>query len=104
MAYTQRKTLLDAASSDVTGGPFFIGDCTQLSLSWTTQVAGASTLTVQMSNEDGLGSAFGDAAWSNVTLIAAQGMFGVETGPRWLRVLRASASSASVEITGLVNR
>ena len=104
MAYTKFKTLLDTSASSVTGGPTLIADLTQLTVSWITQVGTASTLTIQMSNEHGLNADFGTAAWSHVTGLTAQGVFGVETGGRWLRILRASASSATVQISGLYNR
>ena len=99
-------TLLRASSSDITGGPYLIADFTQLSLSRITQVGTASTLTVQMSNADGLGdTGLADATnWSNVTGLTAQGIFGIETGPRWLRVMQKSASSETVILSGLVNR
>ena len=104
MAYTKHKTLLDTSASSVTGGPMLIADYTQLTISWVTQVGGASTLTVQMSNEHGLNADFGTAAWSHITGLSAQGEFGVETGSRWMRVLRASASSATVQVSALYNR
>lgn len=104
MPYTRQGTLLDVTTSDVTGGPFFIGDFTQLTLSYVTQTGTASNLTVQMSNADGFASSIPEASYSNVTIMASQGMFGVETGSRWLRILRKSASSATLEVSGLVNR
>lgn len=104
MAYSRNKVLLDPSASTVTGGPYLIADMTQLSLSYVTQTASASNLTVQMSNENGLTAALVETNWSTVTIMPAQGFYGVETGPRWIRVLRASASSATVILQGLVNR
>lgn len=104
MPYTRFAVLLDPSTSDVTGGPFFIGDFTQLTLSRISQIAGASNLTVQVSNSDGFTAALAADDFSHVTALAAQGAFGVETGPRWIRVLRKSASSETIAISGLVNR
>lgn len=104
MAYTINKTLLDVSASTVTGGPVLIQEATQLVLSIVTQVGTASSYTVQMSNDDGLTSALGNFAFSNATVITAQGVYGVETGARWIQILRPSASSATITVSWLVNR
>ena len=104
MAYTKQKTLLDPSSSDVTGGPYFIGDFTQLTISRVTQLGTASNLTIQVSNSNGFTAALAADDFSNVTAVAAAGAFGIETGARWLRVIRKSASSETISLSGLVNR
>lgn len=104
MAYNKQETLLDPSTSDVTGGPVFIGDFTQLVLSRITQLGTASNLTIQVSNSNGFTAALAADDFSHVTAVAAAGAFGIETGPRWLRVIRKSASSETIAISGLVNR
>lgn len=104
MAFTRQKTLLTAASSGLTAGPYLMADFTQMTVSIVTQTNVASVFTVQMSNEDGLSSALAQDQFSHVTALSQQGQFGVETGPRWVQVLRPSASSATIAISGAVNR
>src|SRR5690242_17153046 len=98
MAYTRQKILLTAASSGLTAGPYLMADFTQMTISIVTQTGSASVFTVQMSNENGITSALAQDQFSHVTALTAQGQFGVETGARWLQVLRPSASSATIAI------
>ena len=100
--YTRNDTLLGFSSSSVTGGPFLIADYATLSVSIVT-ITTASPYTIQMSNADGFTAAIPEGSWSNVTLITAQGMYNIDPGPRWIRVLQtASNSSATVTIAGAV--
>lgn len=104
MAYTRNRYLTDLGDNNVsTSTPYLIADFTQLTLSVVTTGAG-SPITVQISNDHGLNAALGAPAWSTVTVLANQGIFGVETGARWLRVARTSASSATCILSGLVNQ
>lgn len=104
MAYTKVRYLTDNGDNAVsTSTPYFIGDFTQLTLSILTTGAG-SPITVQMSNANGFTAALAAGDWSTITTIATQGHFGVETGSRWMRVARTSESSATVILSGLVNR
>lgn len=104
MPYSRQRTMHDGGSHAVsTSTPVLIVDATQISLSLTTTGAG-SPLTVQMSNADGLRTALVATDWSTVTALTANGVFAVESGPRWLRTQRESASSATVNLSFLVNR
>ena len=91
--YQKRKEVFEGtsgASSTYTSQPHFIGDFGQMSISWTSSGA-TSTLTLQMTNEDGFRSSL--VTWSNVTGLTLQGMYAVETGGRWMRCLRTSVDS-----------
>lgn len=103
MAYTKQRLCFDGSASSVTAGPYLIQDFTQLVLSYVTNSGSASALTVQVTSDDGLASALGNFAFSNATVITAQGPFGVETGSRWIRFLR-SDSSCTLSYSALVNR
>lgn len=103
MAYPKQKLCFDGSASSVTAGPYLVGDYTQLVFSYITNSGSASALTVQVSSEDGLGSALGSFSFSNATVVTAQGPFGVETGGRWIRFLR-SDSSCTLAFSGTINR
>lgn len=103
MAYTRQKTLHDLGNYAVsTSTPVLIADATQISLSVVTTGAG-SPVTVQMANANGLTSALVATDWSSVTALTSNGVYAVESGPRWLRTQRESASSATVTLSYLVN-
>ena len=92
--YTKQRVLLDSASANSstrTSNPLLVADATQISASWQTQAAVASNLTIQGSNEDGGQSAIG--VWSTVSVVAAQGIFTVTPGARWLRFIRPAVDS-----------
>lgn len=98
--YTKRDTGFagtSATSSLLTAGPFLVADFDEVTFSWVTDTTAASRLTVQGSNDDGLRASITD--WSTMTTILSQGLFQLDTGFRWLRVLRPSSESmAALEI------
>ena len=100
-AHSKLKTLLGPTTflsgSTNTSAPVFVGDCRLLSISVMSQVAGASVVTVSLSNTGGFST---DSVffWSTATLIQAQGIYTVDPGARWIRVERASASTTTVQL------
>lgn len=93
--YTATKTLLGSGSTN-TSGPFFAGDFRLLTISFSSIGSlGASRLTVQGSNADGLraddlGGATSNAGWSLITGVnmvgVTPGMLTLDPpGYRWLR-------------------
>src|SRR5690349_20133428 len=98
MAYPKQVTLHDSSANAVsTSTPVLIAEATQISLSLVTTGAG-SPLTVQMSNADGMTAALVATDWSTVSALTANGVYAVESGPRWLRTQRESASTATVNL------
>src|SRR5439155_8229119 len=92
--FTRQNVLLDSSSgnsSTRTSNPFLVGDATTISASWTTNAAVTSNLTIQGSDEDGLQSPIG--LWSTVSVVAAQGIFTVTPGARWIRFIRPAVDS-----------
>lgn len=103
MAYpSKHKLLLGATTSGATSNPFFIGDLDIIALSYQTQAASASTLTIQASNAEGFVAAIPAASWSNLTMVTSPGPQTIDPGLRWLRVIR-SESSSTVELSGQMN-
>lgn len=92
--YQRRIALFDGTSGDssnYTAGPHFVGDYAYISVSWHTDTNSASILTLQGSNDDGFGAAI--VNWSNLTGITARGLYVLDPGVRWMRVLRNSNES-----------
>lgn len=83
-----------AFSSTVTLGPILIADYRQCSLSIATSNGSASNHTIQASNDDGFLSSIN--TWSNLSIVAAQGVLKIDVGPRWIRILRPSVDSQTV--------
>lgn len=122
MYYTPQNalfSLLDATSSNITSWnsqPCYVGDYYTLSLSIQTgSNTSASLFTVLGSNQDGLQSAASApqlltvpwGTWSVVTTIAAQGIYTISPGFRWLTVARpnfaiSGSSCATVTLQGTV--
>ncbi len=93
----RRFALFDGSSGDssnFTSAAQFVGDYAYMSVSWATDVATASRLTLEASNEDGFGSSIN--TWSTVTGITSAGIFTVDPGTRWMRGRRASEESLSI--------
>src|SRR3954466_5492984 len=99
MSYAKGKQLLNATSAN-TSPSVFVGDCRLLTISIMSQVAGASNITISLSNNGGMQSNDSVFFWSVATLIPAQGIFTIDPGARWIRAERASASTTTV----LLNR
>jgi hypothetical protein len=98
----RRFTLFDGSSgesSTYTSTAQYVGDYAYMSVSWATDIAAASTLTLQGSNDDGFSAAI--VNWSTVSAIKAPGLYTVDPGFRWLRGQRRSNESLSqVEMYG----
>lgn len=94
-AHNKMNVLLGVDPNSTNTSPAcFIGDARVLSLSIQTQVAGASNITISLSNDDGFATAV--TAWSVVTIMASPGVFSLDPGARWIQAERKSASSTSV--------
>ena len=92
-----------ANNSAITSVSALVADWQIQTLSWQTVTDSASTLTVQGSLANGLTSAIPEATWSNLTALNAAGMYTIDPGSRWIRVVRGSPESASsVVIAGRV--
>jgi hypothetical protein len=91
------KSLSENASL-ITSPPFFVGDFRQLSVSVSTQSAGA--LNIQMSNADGLQSAIPENSWANVLTPSVNSVFAITTGPRWSRSSSQAASNHTIIFSG----
>lgn len=99
----ERNTVLfnSANSSTYTSGAMLTVDLATIALSVQTVAAAASRFTVEGSNENGFTEAIPAAAWSILTTLTVPGMFTIDPGPRWVRVLRSSIeSNASVILQG----
>ena len=109
-----RKVALDSSSTN-TSGPVFVGDSRLVTISFaSTGSLGASRLTVQGSNADGLQASDlgGSTSNTNWSLITGVNMVGVTPGMitldppgyRWLRVtVTPYASSVNSYTTVIVN-
>ena len=96
--YGYTRNILIAAgtsSSSVTSPIALTADWNIVSLSWLTATTSASTLTVQGTLFSGVTATIPEAEWSTLTLLRAQGIYTVDPGARWIRVLRGSPESAS---------
>lgn len=92
-------TLHDSTiSSTYTSNPILIVDYASMSLSYVTNVASASTLTVWQSNDHGLTTALTEPSWSVITSIRGPGIYTIDPGARWLRTTCPSLDSTSTII------
>lgn len=82
-----------ADSSTVTSNAIWCGDANTLSVSIASVAAVASNWTIQGSNADGAAAAITEGEWSNISVIAAQGIYSLTAGPRWIRTLRPAVNS-----------
>ena len=103
MPYTVRHDFFDgssAGSSTYTSNAYCVADLRQMAVSWNTDAADASNLTVQASHEDGFTAAL--TVWSTLTTIPLAGVYTIDPGMRWMRTLRGSEESlAVVTLSGL---
>ena len=98
--YTRQQTVLDstsANSSTRTSNAFLVTDAQAISVSFITQVAGAQTMTIQGSNDDGLSAAGPNmntgGVWSTISSVAGAGIFTITPGVRWIRFIRSAVDS-----------
>lgn len=96
--YTTRRVDLftgsSAQSSTFTSDWHLVADWNVISASWYTDETASSRLTLQGSNDDGLGSAIANI--STVTAITVAGLYSVTPGMRWLRAQRGSEESLAI--------
>jgi hypothetical protein len=95
--FTRRVDLFDgssAQSSTYTSSAILAADYERITLSWQTDIAAASVLTVQGSNEDGLTASI--TTWSTISTMNAPGIYTIDPGVRWLRAQRRSNESLSI--------
>ena len=101
--YTSQPIVLKASSADsstITSGVACVADADQISLSIVSVAAVASNWTVQGTNAEGSRAAIAEGEWSTVSVIAAQGIFSVTPGMRYIRLLRPAVNSlASVVLS-----
>lgn len=92
-------TLLEAASansSTYTSEALLVVDYPHAqSISVITADTGASRFTLQGTLEDGFAAAIDTDSWSDLTVITAGGLYTVDPGVRWVRMLRSALESTS---------
>jgi len=94
---TFRFDLFSGVGSAVTSATYFVGDAEEFTLDL--DIDSETTVTIQGSNAQGFRTSFVEDDWSTLTTvasIAANDLLNIEPGFRWLRVLRESASTASL--------
>lgn len=80
--------------SDVTGGPYFVGDAEEMTVFL--GIASETTVVLEGSNAIGFRTAIGEGEWSNLTTIVASSsseILNIEPGFRWIRGVRESTTS-----------
>ena len=101
--YTSQTIVLKGGSADsstITSSAAMVADADQISLSVVSVAAVASNWTVQGTNANGFTAAIAEGEWSTVSVIAAQGIFSVTPGMRWIRLQRPAVNSlASVVLS-----
>lgn len=102
---TFRNDLFGSVGSAITSSLYFVGDAAELTLAL--DIDSATTVVVQQSNAQGFRTAFVEDDWSTLTTAAsltANTMLDIEPGFRWLRVLRETASTASLAAAVVAGR
>lgn len=92
-----RTDLFSGLGSVITSNVEFVGDAVELTLF--ADIDSATTFRVQGSNATGFRTAIDEDDWSTLTTVAiatTNQMLNIEPGFRWLRVLRETASTASL--------
>ncbi len=108
MPRVQRVVLFDGTSDDSsndTSGAVFVGDAIGAIMgSWVTDVAVASRLTFEVSDDDGFDAVVTEASWESYfgTSFAA-GPSWMTAGPRWMRAQRNSNESLSIVVLTFSN-
>lgn len=101
------QTTSDAYSgipqSNETSNVFFVGDCVMVTYSITTSSTTASSWTVMGNLSDGFFSSIDTSQWQPIHQATTQGLYSLDTLPRWLCFQRtASASSTTITLTQTV--
>lgn len=101
---TFRNDLFDGVSG-ITSNVYLTADAAELTLAL--DIDSETTVVVQQSNAQGFRTAFVEDDWSTLTTIASVGantLLDIEPGFRWLRVLRETASAASLASATVAGR
>ena len=85
-------------ASLITTPAWYVGDFRQLSVSVSTQSAGA--LNIQASNADGFQSPIPENSWINVLTPSVNSVFALTTGIRWSRSSSQAASNHTIIFAG----
>ena len=91
-----RSDLFADVGSDITSAVYFVGDAEELTAD--ARIASATTVHLQGTNAQGFREAIAETAWSTLTqvsAVAANTIYNIEPGFRWIRGLRETASTAS---------
>lgn len=102
---TFRNDLFGGVGSAITSSIYLVADAAELTLDL--DVDSATTVVVQQSNAQGFRTAFADDDWSTLTTmvnVTANQVLDIEPGFRWLRVLRETASTASLQRATVAGR
>lgn len=90
-----RSDLFDS-SSDITSSVYFVGDAEELTVF--VDIDSETTVVIQGSNAQGFRSTIAEDEWSTLTTVvsvAANDLYNIEPGFRWIRGVRETASNAS---------
>lgn len=85
-------------ASLITTPAWYVGDFRQLTVSLSTQSAGA--LNIQVSNDEGLQSPINENSWRNVLTPSVNSVFALTTGVRWSRSSSQAASNHTIVFAG----
>lgn len=94
---TFRSDLFADVGSNITSATYFVGDAEELTVDL--DIDSATTVVLQGSNAQGFRTAFIADDWSTLTTIvgvSANQIYNIEPGFRHFRVLRETASTASL--------
>ena len=95
--YSKYYSLFTRGTSAITSRVVNVADAAEMSVSVLS--VGASVVSIEASNAEGVTAAIPDNSWSNVTVLtaipAAGGIFAIQPGMRWLRVRQAASSSSN---------
>ena len=91
-----RNVVMKASSADsstITSNSVLVADAAQITISIVSVAAVAGNWTLKGTNADGFSAAIAEGEGSNVSVIAAQGLYSVTPGARWVRTLRPTVNS-----------
>lgn len=99
-----RQDLFEGLST-ITSAVAFVGDAEELTIAL--DIDSATTPRIQGSNAQGFRSTIAEDDWSTLTTmtsLAANDLLNIEPGFRWIRVLRETASAASLASATIAGR
>lgn len=91
-----RKDLYADAPSDLTSSTYLTADAEEMTVQ--AIIGSAASLHIEGSNATGFRTAIGEDDWSRMTSIAvaADGMYNIEPGFRWLRCIKTSGLTSAI--------